>query len=183
MGSATKLHEPQPKQTFLAFTLTLFLFGIVGYISLFPPSLIFVRRLHRRVPKPFFTLLGRLSHLFQPFLRPLQAPSDLAIAVRSFSDYSFAQQKAVDAKWRAFERMPKRHRRWGDKLGWRRKLGEVEDRIEVNARVTDELATLGMALARKEGVPLGLRSKFWRQDGRVVEVSPYYSTLCVSRAS
>lgn len=67
--------------------------------------------------------------------------------------------------------MNRKHRRWGEKLGWGRKLTEVEDRVEINAALTDELATLGIEEARRTGQPLGFRSRWWRQDGRVIEVS------------
>lgn len=177
MSFQQPLRQPAPKQTVLTFLITIAIFSLVAYVTFFPPSL---RRLHRRLPKPFLVLFGRISTLVQPFLSPFEAPNDLAIAIRSFSDYSFAQQRSVDAKWRAFERMKKRHRRWGDRLGWKKKLAEVEDRIEANALVTDELSAMGMEQAKKEGVPFGLRSKLWRQDGRVVEVCAS-SFLCVAQ--
>lgn len=59
---------------------------------------------------------------------------------------------------------------WGDSLGWKTKLAEVEDRIEANAAITDELSAMGLEQAQKEGIPMGLRGKARGQDGRVVEV-------------
>jgi hypothetical protein len=174
-GPASQANKANPKQTVLTFFITLTIFSLVAYFTFFPlrPSRI-LRRLHRKLPKPFYRLGGRVSNALQPLLVHFAAPTDLAVAIRSFSDYSFAQQAALDAKWRSFERMGKRHRRLGQHLGWRGKLESVEGKLDANSRVTDELAALGMEKARKEGVPLGLgmRSRFARQDGRVVEVSP-----------
>lgn len=179
-GQASQPYKANPKQTILTYLITFTIFALVAYFTFFPlrPALI-LRRLHRKLPKPFFRLFGRISHAFQPLLVHFSAPADLAVAIRSFSDYSFAQQAALDAKWRSFERMGKRHRRLGQKLGWRGKLEGVEGKLDANARVTDELAALGMERARKEGVPLGLgmRSRFARQDGRVVEVSLRVQTV------
>jgi len=66
--------------------------------------------------------------------------------------------------------MPKRHRRIGQQLEWRRVLEKTEDAVELNSKVTDELAAIGLELARKEGIPYGFRGRFKKESGRVVEV-------------
>lgn len=152
---------PQPRQTLLTLILTIILFGTVAYLSLYPPN-----KLLRRVRRVFYAFLGRI-----PLPSTIALPSDLAIAITSYRTYSHAQQKSIDAKWRSFERLKKSHRRLGERLGWRRTLEEVETKTDINSALTDELATLGMEEARRTGTPLSFRSRFWRQDGRVVEVS------------
>lgn len=175
---APTLRQPNPKQTLLTFLITLAIFSLVAYLTLAPPSL---RRIRRTLPKPIFKVMGRISSPLKSLLAPLrEGPDDLTVAVRSFSDYSFAQQRSVDAKWRAFERMRRKHRLWGDSLGWKTKLAEVEDRIEANAVITDELSAMGLEQAKKEGIPMGLRGKARGQDGRVVEVGTL-SCLCWAR--
>ncbi|GAA5888340.1 hypothetical protein JCM5296_003293 [Sporobolomyces johnsonii] len=159
---------PPPRHSLLAFFLTVLLFSTVALLTIAPPTRL-LRRLHRLLIRPLSVLLGRI-----PLPPPLQTPSDLAVAIRSLAGYQHSQQLSLDKKWLAYEAMPKRHRRLGDKLAWRETLGRAEDAIERNARVTDELAALGLELARKEGIPYGLRSIFWRESGRVVETLKHF---------
>ncbi|BGP14873.1 hypothetical protein JCM10213_003771 [Rhodosporidiobolus nylandii] len=156
----------QPQHTLLAFVLTVALFALVACLVLSP---LLLRRLKRRFARPILALLGRI-----PLPAALQTPSDLAVAVRSFSAYPNSQQRALDRKWLAFERMPRRHRRYGDSIGWRDTLRKAEDAVELNALVTDELAAAGAEQARREGVPLGLRSRLRQEDGRVVETLKHF---------
>ncbi|KAK4055788.1 hypothetical protein OIV83_000335 [Microbotryomycetes sp. JL201] len=166
--SSTARHQT-PHTTLIAFTLTVLLFSIVAAWTLNPPRH-FMRRLHRNVPKPLIKLVSRI-----PITRYVVAePSDLAVAVRSFADYSFAQQRLANSRYAAWQRMSARHRLMGHKLKWTEKLNAIEDAIEDNARVTDELAALGMELAHQTGDVIGLRSRFQRQDGRVVEVLKHF---------
>ncbi|GAA5918566.1 hypothetical protein JCM1841_003305 [Sporobolomyces salmonicolor] len=157
-----------PRHSLLAFLLTLLLFSTIALFTLAPPTRL-LRRLHRLLIRPLSVLLGRV-----PLPPALQTPSDLAVAIRSFAGYQHSQQLALDKKWLAYESMPKRHRSLGDKLAWRETLARAEDAVERNARVTDELAALGLELARKEGIPYGLRSMFWRENGRVVETLKHF---------
>ncbi|KAM0788657.1 hypothetical protein ACM66B_002759 [Microbotryomycetes sp. NB124-2] len=153
----------------ISFTLTILLFSIVAALTLAPPRHL-MRKLHRSVPKPFIKVVSRV-----PLSRyVISKPSDLAVAVRSFADYSFAQQRIANARYAAWERMSPRHRLIGHKLKWTQKLDRIEDAIEDNAKVTDELAALGMELAQQTGEVVGLRSMFSRQDGRVVEVLKHF---------
>ncbi|GAA5906850.1 hypothetical protein JCM6882_006846 [Rhodosporidiobolus microsporus] len=155
-----------PRQTFLAFTLTVALFSVVAAFALSPS---FSRKLHRRLVRPVVAISGRI-----PLPSGFSAPSDLGVAVRSFSAYSHAQQSALGRKWRAFERMPVRHRRLGNQLNWRGTLEKTEDAVETNALVTDEIAALGMDLARREGVPLGMAARTQKLHGRVVETLKHF---------
>lgn len=162
----TQLQTPSqgPQSRLLAFVLTLALFSLVSLLVLSPPTRL-LRRIHRLATRPVARLLGRI-----PVPSALQAPTDLAVAIRSFSQYSHAQQNALSRKWVAFERMPRRHRTLGTKLGWEKTLERAEEAVETNALVTDELAALGLEQARRDGVPVGLRSHFYHENGRVVEV-------------
>lgn len=160
---ASAVGQRKPTHTLVAFTLTLALFSCVTFL-IFSPTL--VLRLHRRLSRPFYALVGRI-----PTPAAFASPSDLSIAIRSFSGYAHSQQLSLDRKWLAFERMPKRHRVLGNKIEWKETLRSAEDAVhEVNALVTDRLATLGREQARREGIPLGLRSYLSRESGRVVEV-------------
>lgn len=49
-------------------------------------------------------------------------------------------------------------------------MEKAEDAVELNSRVTDELAAIGLELARKEGIPTGSNMKMRKESGRVVEV-------------
>ncbi|BGP31008.1 hypothetical protein JCM10296v2_002772 [Rhodotorula toruloides] len=162
----TPSHSPQSR--LLAFVLTLALFSLVSLLVLSPPTRL-LRRLHRRLTRPAARLLGRI-----PIPSALQAPTDLAVAIRSFLHYSHAQQDALSRKWVAFERMPKRHRALGTRLGWEKTLERAEEAVETNALVTDELAALGLEQARRDGVPVGLRSHFYHENGRVVETLKHF---------
>jgi hypothetical protein len=160
--------QRKPTHTVLAFTLTLALFTFVTCLVLSPSI---SRRLHRRLIRPCYALLGRI-----PTPSAFATPSDLAIAVRSFSGYAHSQQSSLDRKWLAFERMPKRHRALGNKIEWKETLRNTEDAVhEVNAVVTDQLAALGREQARREGVPLGFRSSLVKETGRVIEVRLAFS--------
>ncbi|GAA5861904.1 hypothetical protein JCM8547_008591 [Rhodosporidiobolus lusitaniae] len=161
-----KVEGRQPKHTLIAFSLTVLLFSVVAILVLNPPS----RSLHSRLVRPLLKPAARI-----PLPKAFQRPTDLAVAVRSFSGYAHAQQTALDRKWFAFERMPRRHRVLGDKLGWKETLSRAEDAVhELNAVVTDKLAALGTEQARREGVPLGLRSHLWKENGRVVETLKHF---------
>lgn len=155
-----------PQHTLLAFVVTTLLFLAVSYFVLCPPTRL-SRRLQRTANRWYAAVLGRV-----PLPPSLQTPADLVIAARSFSHYANAQQRWIGRKWLAFERMPARQRTYGDQLGWRDVLRKSEDAVELNSVVTDELAALAFAQARRDGVPIGLRSQFWRENGRVVEVGP-----------
>ncbi|KAJ8294418.1 Carnosine N-methyltransferase [Rhodotorula toruloides] len=167
---ATQLQTPSqgPQSRLLAFVLTLALFSLVSLLVLSPPTRL-LRRIHRLATRPVARLLGRI-----PVPSALQAPTDLAVAIRSFSQYSHAQQNALSRKWVAFERMPRRHRTLGTKLGWEKTLERAEEAVETNALVTDELAALGLEQARRDGVPVGLRSHFYHENGRVVETLKHF---------
>ncbi|BGO90543.1 hypothetical protein NBRC10512_005261 [Rhodotorula toruloides] len=166
----TQLQTPSqgPQSRLLAFVLTLALFSLVSLLVLSPPTRL-LRRIHRLATRPVARLLGRI-----PVPSALQAPTDLAVAIRSFSQYSHAQQNALSRKWVAFERMPRRHRTLGTKLGWEKTLERAEEAVETNALVTDELAALGLEQARRDGVPVGLRSHFYHENGRVVETLKHF---------
>ncbi|GAA6031037.1 hypothetical protein JCM8097_003973 [Rhodosporidiobolus ruineniae] len=161
-------HEQrQPHHTLIALAITVCLFSFVA-VCVLAPSLL--RPFRRRLTRPIYALLARI-----PLPSGLQTPSDLAVAVRSFQGYADAQQRVLDRKYLAFERMNRRHRTLGDQIGWRDTLARGEDQVhEVNAVVTDRLAQLGTELARREGIPLGLRSRLWREDGRVVETLKHF---------
>ncbi|PRQ77330.1 N2227-like protein-domain containing protein [Rhodotorula toruloides] len=166
----TQLQTPTqgPQSPLLAFVLTLALFSLVSLLVLSPPTRLF-RRIHRLASRPVARLLGRI-----PVPSALQAPTDLAVAIRSFSHYSSAQQNALSRKWVAFERMPRRHRALGTRVGWEKTLERAEEAVETNALVTDELAALGLEQARRDGVPVGLRSHFYHANGRVVETLKHF---------
>ncbi|KAK4056496.1 hypothetical protein OIO90_002343 [Microbotryomycetes sp. JL221] len=167
--SISSARQPTPHTTWIAFTLTVVLFSIVAALTLNPPRHL-MRKLHRHAPKPILTIAAKI-----PFSRYLvEPPSDLAIAIRSFSDYSFAQQKIANGRYAAWEKMSAKHRLLGRKLDWKTKLEQIEDAIEDNAKLTDELATIGMEVANKTGELVGLRSMFARQDGRVIEVLKHF---------
>ncbi|GAA5834172.1 hypothetical protein JCM11251_000561 [Rhodosporidiobolus azoricus] len=156
----------QPRHTFLAFTLAVGLFSIVAAFTLSPS---FSRKIHRRILRPVYALSGRI-----PLPSGFSAPSNLGVAVRSFSAYSHTQQAALDKKWRAFERMPGRHRKLGNLLDWKATLEKTEDAVETNSVVTDQIATLGMDLARRDGVPLGMAARTPKLHGRVVETLKHF---------
>ncbi|GAA5992773.1 hypothetical protein JCM10908_006926 [Rhodotorula pacifica] len=166
--TSAKLQKRPPEHTVFAFVVTTALFLIVSYLVLSPPTRL-VRRLRRTITKPTATILAKV-----PIPGGLQTPADLVIAARSFSHYPTAQQRWLSRKWLAYERMPARQRRLGAKLDWPAKLTRAEEAIETNSVVTDELAALAFDQARKEGVPVGLRSRFWREDGRVVETLKHF---------
>ncbi|BGP54639.1 hypothetical protein JCM8202v2_002226 [Rhodotorula sphaerocarpa] len=157
-----------PQHTLLAFVVTTLLFLAVSYFVLCPPTRL-SRRLQRTANRWYAAVLGRV-----PLPPSLQTPADLVIAARSFSHYANAQQRWIGRKWLAFERMPARQRTYGDQLGWRDVLRKSEDAVELNSVVTDELAALAFAQARRDGVPIGLRSQFWRENGRVVETLKHF---------
>jgi hypothetical protein len=159
-----RLPKRPPEHTLFAFVVTTALFLVVSYLVLSPPTRL-LRRLHRALTRPVTTILGRV-----PVPSGLQTPADLVIAARAFSHYPTAQQHWLARKWLAYNRLPARQRRLGDMLGWSEKLKQAEEAVELNAVVTDELAALAFDQARRQGVPIGLRSRFWREDGRVVEV-------------
>ena len=160
-----RLPKRPPEHTLFAFVATTALFLLVSYLVLSPPTRL-LRRLHRFLTRPVTLILGRV-----PVPSGLQTPADLVIAARSFSHYPTARQHWLARKWLAYNRSPARQRRLGDQLGWSEKLKQAEEAVELNSLVTDELAALAFEQARRQGVPIGLRSRFWRQDGRVVEVN------------
>ncbi|SGY79618.1 BQ5605_C008g05176 [Microbotryum silenes-dioicae] len=166
MGSkdATPGLAPKPQQTMLSFFITLLIFVVVGYFALFPPT--------RTLSRFRSRLEGMLLRI--PLPSYLGPPSDLAIAVRSFSDYHHAQSQALNPRWRSYERLPRKQRALGDKLGWKNKLHKVEEAVSVNARICELLGVLGMDEARRTGEVLGFRSRFSRQDGRVIEVLKHF---------
>ncbi|GAA6018446.1 hypothetical protein JCM10207_000897 [Rhodosporidiobolus poonsookiae] len=162
-----RTYQPrQPKDTALAFVLTVVLFSLVGYYSL---SSSFRRRLRRTLLSPLHSLAARI-----PLPPSLHTPSNLAIAVRSFSSYPSTQHTALERKHLAYARMPRAHRAIGARLGWTDTLERAEDAVEINARLTDQLAALGLAQARSEGVPYGFRSRLWTENGRVVETLKHF---------
>lgn len=163
-----RLPKRPPEHTLFAFVVTTALFLVVSYLVLSPPTRL-LRRLHRALTRPVTTILGRV-----PVPSGLQTPADLVIAARSFSHYPTAQQHWLARKWLAYNRLPARQRRLGDMLGWSEKLKQAEEAVELNAVVTDELAALAFDQARRQGVPIGLRSRFWREDGRVVETLKHF---------
>ena len=159
-----RLPTRPPEHTLFAFVVTAALFLVVSYLVLSPPTRL-LRRLPRFLTRPATAILGRV-----PVPSGLQTPADLVIAARSFSHYPSAQQHWLARKWLAYNRLPARQRRFGEQLGWSEKLKRAEEAVELNSVVTDELAALAFDQARRQGVPIGLRSRFWREDGRVVEV-------------
>jgi len=166
---ATKANSTQPpprppKPIVVPFLLTLALFCLVAIFTLSPPTRLF-RKPHRLIIRPIATFLGRI-----PLPSAFDAPSSLAVSIKSYSSYANDQQFALDRKLLAYERMPARHRRIGSKLGWSSVLEKAEDAVELNSRVTDELAAIGLELARKEGIPTGFNMKMRKESGRVVEV-------------
>ncbi|GAA5915486.1 uncharacterized protein JCM6883_004828 [Sporobolomyces salmoneus] len=160
--------RPPPKPVVVPFLLTLALFSLVAVLTLSPPTRLF-RKLHRYLVRPISILLGRI-----PLPTILEPPSNLSISINSYSSYAHTQQLSLDRKWLAYERMPKRHRRIGQQLAWKRVLEGTQDAIEVNSKVTDELAAIGLELARKEGIPYGFRSRFKEESGRVVETLKHF---------
>ncbi|GAA5893744.1 hypothetical protein JCM8208_001233 [Rhodotorula glutinis] len=166
-SSAPPRAPPAPPRTpsLLPFVLTSLLFSITAYCVLSPRPARLLRRLELHLHRLAARLVARV-----PVPAALQAPTDLAVAIRSFSTYSHAQGRAITRKWAAFDRMSRAHRRIGVQLGWKDTLARAEDAVEVNAVVADELAALGLEQARREGIPVGLRSRLaGREDGRVVE--------------
>ena len=158
--------RPPRAPSLLPFLLTSLLFALTAYCVLSPRPARLVHRLESRLHRLAARALARV-----PVPAALQAPTDLSIAIRSFSSYSHAQGRALTRKWAAFDRMSRTHRRLGAQLGWKDTLARAEDAVEVNAAVADELAALGLEQARCEGIPVGLRSRLaGREDGRVVEV-------------
>ncbi|SCV70919.1 BQ2448_3681 [Microbotryum intermedium] len=155
---------PKPQHTFLSFLITLSIFVLVGYFVLFPPT--------RTLSRVRSRLEGMLLRI--PLPSNLGPPSDLAIAIRSFSDYHRAQSQALNPRWRSYERLPRKQRALGDKLGWKDKLLKVEEAVSINARICDLLGVLGMDEARRSAEVLGFRSRFNRQDGRVIEVLKHF---------
>ncbi|TNY17740.1 N2227-like protein-domain-containing protein [Rhodotorula diobovata] len=161
---------PPQTPSLLPFVLTSLLFSLTAYCVLSPRPARLFRRLQTRLVRLAARWLARL-----PVPDALQAPSDLGAAIHSFSAYSHAQAGVLTRKWAAFDRMPRRHRAIGDSLGWKDTLRTAEDAVEANAVVADELAALGLELARREGVPVGLRSRLAsREDGRVVETLKHF---------
>ncbi|BGP46986.1 hypothetical protein JCM10450v2_002838 [Rhodotorula kratochvilovae] len=161
---------PRPaRPSLLAFALTTLLFLVVSLCILSPAPARLLRRSHALLVRPAARAFARL-----PLPAALQAPTDLAVAIRSFAHYEHAQQRALTRKWAAFDRMPRRHRRVGNELGWWKTLAAAGDAVEVNAAVADELAALGLEQAKREGVPVGLRSSFAREHGRVVETLKHF---------
>lgn len=156
-----------PQHTLFAFVATTLLFLAVSYWILAPPT-----RLKRRITRTSSRLYAKVAS-WVPVPAGLQAPADLVIAARSFSQYYSVQQYWLGRKRLAFERISTRQQKLGDRLDWRGTLGQAEDAVEVNSLVTDELAALAYDQARRDGVPVGLRSRFWREDGRVVEVGTF----------
>lgn len=153
-----------PKPVVVPFLLTLALFCLVAIFTLAPSTRLF-RKPHRLIIRPIATLLGRI-----PLPSAFDAPSNLAVSIKSYSSYSNDQQFALDRKLLAYERMSARHRRIGTKLGWPGVLEKAEDALDLNSKVTDELAAIGLELARKEGIPTGFNLKMRKESGRVVEV-------------
>ncbi|BGP38878.1 hypothetical protein JCM10449v2_002816 [Rhodotorula kratochvilovae] len=138
---------PRPaRPSLLAFALTTLLFLVVSLCILSPAPARLLRRSHALLVRPAARAFARL-----PLPAALQAPTDLAVAIRSFAHYEHAQQRALTRKWAAFDRMPRRHRRVGNQLGWRKTLTAAGDAVEVNAAVADELAALGLEQAKREG--------------------------------
>ncbi|GAA5820823.1 hypothetical protein JCM3770_000354 [Rhodotorula araucariae] len=158
-----------PRPSLLAFVLTTLLFLVVSFCVLSPRPLRLVRRMHTLLVRPVARAFARI-----PLPDALQAPTDLAVAIRLFEHYHDAQQHALTRKWAAFERMPRRHRRLGDELAWKDTLAGAGEAVEVNSIVADELATLGLEQARRDGIPVGLRSSFVRENGRVVETLKHF---------
>ncbi|GAA5880897.1 hypothetical protein JCM3774_003236 [Rhodotorula dairenensis] len=163
-----RLPKRPPEHTLFAFLATTALFLVVSYLVLSPPTRL-LRRLHRGLVQPVTALFAWL-----PVPAGVQTPADLAIAARSFSNYPTAQQHWLSRKWLAFNRMPAKQRQLGLRLDWPATLKQAQDAVELNAIVTDELAALAYEQARREGVPMGLRSRLSREDGRVVETLKHF---------
>ncbi|GAA5857478.1 hypothetical protein JCM9279_007300 [Rhodotorula babjevae] len=170
--SAPPYPPPRPPRTpsVLPFLLTSLLFSLTAYCVLSTRP----ARLWHRLESHLHRLAARVFARV-PVHVALQAPTDLAIAIRSFSSYSHAHTRALTRKWAAFDRMSRAHRHIGAQLGWKDTLARAEDAVEVNAVVADELAALGLEQARREGIPIGLRSRLaGREDGRVVETLKHF---------
>ncbi|GAA5956735.1 hypothetical protein JCM3765_005722 [Sporobolomyces pararoseus] len=157
-----------PKPVVVPFLLTLALFSLIAVLTLSPPTRL-LRRLNRLLIRPISVLLGRI-----PLPAALEPPSNLSIAISSFSSYANDQQQSINRKHLSYERMCKKHRKIGQQLSWKRVLGTTEDAIDLNSHVTDELAAIGLELARKEGIPYGFRSRFKKEKGRVVETLKHF---------
>lgn len=67
----------------------------------------------------------------------------------------------------------------GAKLGWRRELEAVEERVGRNAEVTEMMAAMGRESARKQGISVYLGGGRTNENGRVVEVSALVLSLAV----
>ena len=176
MSTNHPIPQPRPpKPVVIPFLLTLALFSFIAVFTLSPPTRL-LRRLNRLLIRPIYVLLGRV-----PLPKALEPPSSLSIAISSFSSYANDQQQSINRKHLSYERMRKRHRQIGQQLSWKRVLGRTEDAIDSNSHVTDELAAIGLDIARKEGIPYGIRSRFKKEKGRVVEVrslSQFIRVLC-----
>lgn len=167
-------HHTGPKHTFATFLLTLLIFGLVTLVTLYPPSRSrHYRRIQRKITRPIYNLLS-----YAPIPSSLFAPtSDLAIALESLRAYPRVQGSAVvSSKWRSYNMMPAAHRRLGQSIGWTRALDRLEDCVEANSNVTDALAALGLAEAKRRGEPVStLGGRLGgREDGRVVEVLKHF---------
>ncbi|GAA6023351.1 hypothetical protein JCM11491_000576 [Sporobolomyces phaffii] len=168
-GAALPPPPPRPpKPVVVPFLVTLVLFSLVAVLTLAPPTRL-LRRLHRLCVRPVAVVLGRI-----PLPAAFDAPSNLAISIRSYSAYAHDQQLALDRKRVAYERMSARHRRVGDHLAWHRTLDRAEDAVELNAHVTDELAAIGLELARQQGEPYGFRTRLHKESARVVETLKHF---------
>ncbi|GAA6018443.1 hypothetical protein JCM10207_000896 [Rhodosporidiobolus poonsookiae] len=156
----------QPRHTLVVVNFAVALFSLIAFYVLSPP---FRRTLQRTFIRAILLLAA-----WVPLPFSLDKPSDLAVAIRSFSDYTSSQQAALHHKHLAYARMPRVHRAIGAKLRWKETLERAEDAVELNSRVTDALAGLGREQARRDGSPYGLRSKLHTEQGRVVETLKHF---------
>ena len=156
---------PRPvKPVVVPFLLTVALFSLVAVLTLSPPTR-HLRTLRRSIVRPVVRLFGWI-----PLPSALDPPSNLGVSINSYAAYANDQTRQLDRKYVAYERMSRRHRKIGRRLEWKRALDAAQDAIELNSTVTDELAAIGLDVAKREGIPYGFRSRFRKETGRVVEV-------------
>ncbi|GAA5846919.1 hypothetical protein JCM3766R1_000843 [Sporobolomyces carnicolor] len=160
---------PRPaKPVVVPFLLTVALFSLVAVLTLSPPTRL-LRTLRRSIVRPVVRLFGWI-----PLPAALDPPSNLVVSINSYAAYANDQTRQLDRKYVAYERMSRRHRKIGQRLEWKRALDAAQDAIELNSTVTDELAAIGLDVAKREGIPYGFRSRFRKETGRVVETLKHF---------
>ncbi|GJN89932.1 hypothetical protein Rhopal_002921-T1 [Rhodotorula paludigena] len=161
-----------PRHSLVVLLLTVALFSAVSLLVLAPPRQLILPS-QRYLVRPVSRALASVP-LPDAVRGHFERPNSLAVAVRSFSHYSHAQHQYITRKYTAYDRMPRRHKPIGDKLGWKTVLKRADDSVELNTVVTDELAAIGLEQAKREGVLVGLRSHLYKENGRVVETLKHF---------